>query len=214
MIKSLLTLFIGLTALTLYAQDPHRFDTEIDSLKKLPVPQVENVAVFTGSSSIRLWENLANDCRNFKAINTGFGGSQTSDLLYFVDALVLRYQAPKVFIYEGDNDINAGKSPDVILSTMKKLVAKIHNEQPNTQIYLISAKPSLSRWSLKTQYERFNSLLNGYCQTAPWLHYIDVWQIMLDNKGQPKADIFIADSLHMNSKGYALWKDKICAENR
>jgi hypothetical protein len=32
---------------------------------------------------------------------------------------------------------------------------------------------------------------------------------MLDESGYPKSDIFEDDSLHMNSKGYKLWIEKI-----
>ena len=210
MTKTFLALLLCCGAAFLQAQDPHRFDKEIDSLKQLPIPEAENLAVFTGSSSIRLWEGLTSDCKHLTIVNTGFGGSQTSDLLYFLDELVLRYKAPKVFIYEGDNDINAGKSPDSIMVSMKQLVSKIQAVEPDAQIYLISAKPSPSRWHLKACYEELNSLLKVYCESKPKLSYLDVWQVMLDEKGRPKPTIFVADSLHMNEKGYALWKQQIC----
>jgi lysophospholipase L1-like esterase len=32
---------------------------------------------------------------------------------------------------------------------------------------------------------------------------------MLDSKGNPKADIFIEDDLHMNAKGYEIWQKVI-----
>ena len=212
--KLLLLLFLtGGTLIVVYAQDPHRFDKEIDSLKQLPIPKAENLAVFTGSSSIRLWEGLADDCRQYTAVNTGFGGSQTSDLLYFLDELVLRHNAKKVFIYEGDNDINAGKSPDSILRTTKEVVKRIHQAQPETHIYLISAKPSLARWHLKENYETYNVLLRTYCETEKNLTYIDVWSIMLDDKGALNEAIFKTDSLHLNRVGYQLWKQQICPEN-
>jgi lysophospholipase L1-like esterase len=32
---------------------------------------------------------------------------------------------------------------------------------------------------------------------------------MLDSTGEPMPEIFLDDSLHMNAKGYAIWKKKI-----
>jgi lysophospholipase L1-like esterase len=32
---------------------------------------------------------------------------------------------------------------------------------------------------------------------------------MLGPDGQPKPDIFVADRLHMNAKGYAIWKEAV-----
>ncbi len=208
--KQLLVLLIFTSLLAVQAQDPHRFDKEVDSLKQLAIPEASNSAVFTGSSSIRFWNQLASDCSDYTVVKTGFGGSQTSDLLYFLDELALRFKASKVFIYEGDNDINAGKAPDTILTTMKQVVNKILKAQPTTEIYIISAKPSPSRWHLKKQYETLNSLLKKYCETTKNLTYIDIWHVMLNKKGRPEPSIFIADSLHMNRKGYMLWKNEIC----
>jgi lysophospholipase L1-like esterase len=32
---------------------------------------------------------------------------------------------------------------------------------------------------------------------------------MLDAEGRPLSDIFVADKLHMNAKGYAIWREVI-----
>jgi lysophospholipase L1-like esterase len=34
---------------------------------------------------------------------------------------------------------------------------------------------------------------------------------MLGKDGQPRPDIFVADRLHMNAKGYELWKQIVGA---
>ena len=65
--------------------------------------------VFTGSSSIRFWEDLQERFPENQVLNAGFGGSQASDLLYHLNDLVLRYKPKKVFVYEGDNDIFSKK---------------------------------------------------------------------------------------------------------
>ena len=195
------------------AQDPHRFNEEIEKFAELPVPEGEGLVIFTGSSSIRLWNNLDKDCNEIQAINTGFGGSHMSDLLYFLDQTVLRFKPTKVYIYEGDNDIAEGKEPKAILETAKQITKKILASNSDIEIHFISAKPSPSRWKLKDQYEAFNSLLKAYCDSHEQLFYVDVWNTMLDNNGRPTPDIFISDSLHMNRKGYLLWKDIICKDS-
>ena len=195
------------------AQDPHRFNEEIEKFAELPVPEGEGLVIYTGSSSIRLWNNLDKDCNEIQAINTGFGGSHMSDLLYFLDQTVLRFKPTKVYIYEGDNDIAEGKEPKAILETAKQITKKILASNSDIEIHFISAKPSPSRWKLKDQYEAFNSLLKAYCDSHEQLFYVDVWNTMLDNNGRPTPDIFISDSLHMNRKGYLLWKDIICKDS-
>jgi lysophospholipase L1-like esterase len=162
--------------------------------------------VFTGSSSIRMWRELDNFFPNTHIINTGFGGSQTHHLLIHLDDLVLNFEPSKVFIYEGDNDVNAGKSAEEIISTFKEVTSDIFRNLPNSQVYLISAKPSPSRWDLKEQYLEFNKELKTFADSDPQLTYIDVWTPMLDANGNPMAELFIEDNLHMNEKGYLIWK--------
>jgi lysophospholipase L1-like esterase len=162
--------------------------------------------VFTGSSSIRMWRELDNFFPNTHIINTGFGGSQAHNLQMHLDDLVLDFEPSKVFIYEGDNDVNAGKSTEEIISIFKEITAEIFRNLPNSQLYLISAKPSPSRWNLKDHYLDFNQALEAFADSDPRLTYIDVWTPMLDKEGNPMADLFIEDNLHMNEKGYLIWQ--------
>jgi len=168
-----------------------------------------NSFVFTGSSSVRLWENLQEEFPNIPIINTGFGGSQASDLLIHLDELVIRYSPEKVFIYEGDNDLFSGKEAAQIMEDLNLLVTRIHQKLPETNIVLISTKPSPSRWQLKTSYTVLNDLMRQYATTHDQVNFMNVWNVMLDKSGKPISEIFIADSLHMNEKGYAIWNKSV-----
>ena len=60
------------------------FEGEVRILKELHATAPDtNLILFTGSSSIRLWPNLPQSFPQFNVLNTGFGGSQMSDLLYY-----------------------------------------------------------------------------------------------------------------------------------
>lgn len=203
------SLFVVFACKAVKDPNPHRFDEDMQNFKTIVT--LDNVVVFTGSSSVRFWKDLQEDCPNMTTVNTGFGGSQTSDLLYFIDDAVLRFKPTKVYIYEGDNDIAEGKHPRTILRTTKKVTRKILAANPETEIYYISAKPSPSRWAYKKQYERFNTLLKNHCDKKEELNYLDIWTPMLGDNGRPIAEIFIEDSLHMNRKGYDIWKDVVCS---
>ena len=203
-------LLLSFGTYSVQSQDPLRFKKDIENFSKIKVTEGEDLVVFTGSSSIRFWENLAEDCHATKAINTGFGGSHTSDLLFYIEETVLRFNPVKVYIYEGDNDIAANKNPMDILATTKQVISKIQAHNPTIEIYLISAKPSPARWAFKQEYEALNALFKQYCTDKRDVFYIDIWDDMLDEKGYPNANIFIADSLHMNRDGYLIWRNKIC----
>lgn len=156
---------------TLIGQDPHRFDEDIEEFAKLSKAKGEDLVVFTGSSSIRFWKNLNKNCNGMQVVNTGFGGSHMSDLLYFLEETVLQFQSTQVYIYEGDNDIAAEKGPKDILETTKQIVDKILKSNSDTKIHIMSAKPSPSRWRHKDQYLALNSLLKDYCDNHHQLFY-------------------------------------------
>ena len=191
------------------AQDPTRFQEQIDAYLAESVPAGEALIVFTGSSSIRMWRDLADDFSSHTVINRGFGGSQMSDLLHYADELILRHRPAKVFIYEGDNDIAAGKKAGRILRDAKNLQQRIHNALPDTELYFLAAKPSLARWELKEQYEALNRRLARYADKTDGVTFVDVWTPMLGADGRVLPDIFIDDGLHMNRKGYDIWKEVI-----
>lgn len=165
--------------------------------------------VFTGSSSIRMWKNLQEEFPNAQIINTGFGGSQASDLLTHLEALVLRYEPIAVFIYEGDNDVNAGKSPEVIMKDLDQILQQLHGNRDGISVYFIGAKPSPSRWQLKAEYEAFNKALEGYTGGMINASYVNVWNPMLDASGNPRPELFLGDMLHMKPEGYKIWKEQM-----
>lgn len=160
--------------------------------------------VFTGSSSIRSWDNLQNVFPDHQIVNSGFGGSQASDLLIYLDELVLRYQPKQVFIYEGDNDISFKKKPRQIRLDILQIINNIKAHHSGTNIVLIAAKPSLARWHLRRKYKKLNQKLKRLAKHDPSLEYANVWNIMLNGR-TVREDIFLEDGLHMNSKGYQLW---------
>ncbi len=187
------------------------FQIEVKSLTKR-IDQAgwkPNSFVFTGSSSVRFWKNLQEEFPAIPIINTGFGGSQASDLLIHLDELVIRYSPEKIFIYEGDNDLNAGKEVSQIMKDIDLLVTRILQKLPETNIVLISTKPSPSRWQLETSYTVLNDLMRQYATTHDQVNFMNVWDMMLDKSGRPMTEIFISDSLHMNAKGYAIWNKSV-----
>ncbi len=194
------------------AQNPERFAAEIQKFSDKIITESTRYTVFTGSSSIRMWQSLHEDCPREHLINTGFGGSHMSDLLYYLEETILRFNPDEVYIYEGDNDIAAGKSVKNILETTRSIIERLKAHNPSIKIYLISAKPSPARWQFQKEYEALNMAFHRLCSNEDKVQFMDIWDPMLDQNGRPKSHIFVQDSLHMNSTGYKIWADKICRE--
>ncbi len=195
------------SATMLFGQDPLRFEDEVSAIQKkydtLWDPSARTI-VFTGSSSIRIWNALPELFPGHHVVNTGFGGSQASDLIAYTDSLILKYHPWKVFIYEGDNDLWAGKRPGQVMRDTEEIIRAIKANYPEARIVLISAKPSISRWKLKGKYLRLNRNFQRISRRDSAVDYANIWDTML-LEGKVRADIFLEDGLHMNNKGYELW---------
>jgi lysophospholipase L1-like esterase len=193
------------------AQNPERFRKEVESITSNDQSiDKKNALLFTGSSSIRMWTDMKSYFPKHNIINRGFGGSQTADLIHYFDQLILPYSPKKIFIYEGDNDINSGKTPAEILEANDMLLVLIRDKvSKNVPVYFITPKPSVARWSKKSTYEDYNKMLSTWAGTRKGVTVVDVWTPMLDDKGVVFQDLFLADNLHMNKKGYDIWAKAI-----
>ncbi|HJR75198.1 MAG TPA: SGNH/GDSL hydrolase family protein [Luteimonas sp.] len=178
-----------------------RFDAE-DAAHAPPAHPI----VFTGSSSIRLWTSLAADFPGRPLLNRGFGGSQLRDAVHYADRLAIRYRPRMVVVYAGDNDIDAGRTAQQVHSDFVALIARLRKDLPDTPIVYLSIKPSPLRIAqLPTQREA-NALIAAEAKKWRRVEFVDISTPMLDANGQPRAELFMPDRLHMNAEGYAVWR--------
>lgn len=169
-------------------------------------PPEKNGILFVGSSSIRFW-NTDQDFPGHNVINRGFGGSQTSDVLQYMDRIVLPYQPRLIVLYVGDNDIAAGKSPEEVVHDTKTFFERVRGELPDTRIVYIAIKPSIARWNLIDAMREVNQQIREFARDTPRIDFVDVDALMLNGEGEPREELFIADGLHLSAAGYELWRD-------
>lgn len=178
---------------------------EIDKTQTPP----ENAVLFVGSSSIRLWESLRSDFPQYKIINRGFGGSQFEDVNYFFDEIVTPYKPKKIVLYVGENDIDAKQTAENVLEDFKTFVASRDKNLPNTPLVFISLKPSVLRWQMWSEMTKANNLIKAEIKKHKRIQFADLGTKMLGADGKPFSDIFISDGLHMNAKGYKIWRENL-----
>jgi lysophospholipase L1-like esterase len=186
------------------------FYSEIQHFKKEDSAHFpsKHAILFLGSSSFRKWEDVQKYFPGYTIINRGFGGSSFPDAIRYADEIVFPYQPRQVVIYEGDNDLASSDkiTADSVLNRFKTLFYLIREKLPNTNVSFVSIKPSLSRQKLMPEMAKANSLIQNFLQDKKNAAFIDVFHSMLDKDGTPRKDIFLSDGLHMNAKGYAIWK--------
>lgn len=190
--------------------DPQRFEADIARFEEQDRKQLppEGAIVLTGSSSIARWnDQAAAALAPLTVIPRGFGGSVMHDLLHYLDRVVLVYKPRAVLIYEGDNDTGARPviATEAILADLRQIIARIHQRLPQARIYVLSVKPSIAR---RAHWAAAQQVSEGYRRIAaadPLVHYVDVATPLLEADGSVMKDIFVADNLHLNERGNAIW---------
>src|SRR5690606_32502535 len=123
--------------------------------------------------------------------------------------LVTRYVPRQVIVYAGENDIAEGASPHAVLAAFIRFVQAVHEERPGTPIAFVSLKPSPSRLAHLAAMREANLLVQTWVLAQDGLDFIDVHTPMLDADGQPRAELFVRDRLHLSAEGHALWRQVI-----
>lgn len=190
------------------ASEPRPFEDEIrqfmasDSLHR---PAAGGV-LFIGGSSIRLWPHLAADFRDANVVQRGFGGGELRHVILYAPQIVLPYCPRRIVVYAGENDIFAGRSPEEVLQDYKDFVTLVYERLPRTRIAFAAIKVSRSRWNLADKMRRTNDLVRAYSAADPQLTYIDTYSPLVDPYGAPRDELYAPDSLHLSTKGYAVWR--------
>ena len=190
--------------------DPERFEGAIRQFetqdRSEPPPKV--AIVLTGSSSIARWNEQSHAAlAPLTVIPRGFGGSIMNDVLHYLDRVALTYEPRAILIYEGDNDTASRNAlpTEMILGHLEQIARNVHDALPETRIYIMSVKPSVLRKGVWPNAQKLNAGYRAIADNDPLVYYIDAATAFLDPEGNVMTDIFVADGLHLNDLGNAIW---------
>lgn len=204
---------VALSISSVAAQKDKPFYNDIREFKKKDSAQMppQDAILFVGSSSIRMWDDLQKDFPKKTVINRGFGGSSLPHVIDYADEIIFPYNAKQIVIYAGENDFAASDtvSAQTVAARFQQLFHLIREKQPEVPIVFISIKPSPSRAHLMRKMSEANQLIREFLREHKKTEFVDVYTLMLNDSGHPKEEIFLEDRLHMNRKGYDIWKKAI-----
>jgi lysophospholipase L1-like esterase len=203
-----LSILLLVEACTAPASGPTKFEPEIRAFEHSDrsMPPKPGGVVFVGSSSIKNWTELGGDFPGVPALNRGFGGSTLSDVVRYEDRIVLPYHPRLVVLYAGDNDLEEGRTPDQIVADYRVFVMRLRLALPSARLVFVSIKPSPSRRAFMHLAREANRRIKSEIARDSLSTYVDVFTPMLNADSQPRPELFLEDSLHMNREGYLLWR--------
>jgi len=188
------------------AAQEHRWEASIQEFEaqdREAMPEPGQV-LFTGSSTIVYWK-LDRHFPELDALNRGFGGSVIADLNHFFERVVTPYRPRAMVVYSGDNDVSRGLDADEVLADFKTFREKVRTALPETSMYYLSIKPSVSRWEAWPIMREANARIAALAADDPLLYFVDTATPMFGEDGTPNADYLQSDGLHLNEAGYRIW---------
>ncbi len=211
-LKWFLFLFLLANLLNAQEQKPPFWD-DIQAFKKqdsIKLP-LKNSILFVGSSSFTNWKDVQDYFPHYIIINRGFGGSTLLDQIRYANDIVFPYKPKQIVIYCGENDLAASDNVtgEIVFKRFTTLFNLIRKKLPDVPVVFISLKPSPSRWQLRNKMITANEQIKKFLKTKKKTAFVDVYHKMLSAEGTPMKEIYLEDNLHMNPKGYAIWKKLI-----
>lgn len=172
-----------------------------EAADKISPPPARGIE-FVGSSTMVKWKTLTEDFPGLPVFNRGFGGSQSSDVLFYLDRVILAYKPKTIVFYAGDNDLGAGKKAEDVIATWAKIMARLTQELPDTKIIYLSLRPSLKRLALLDEQKKTNEGIKASIEGKANVRFVNLTPALTDKEGKPNGALLVEDKLHLNAEGY------------
>lgn len=175
------------------------------------LPQSANSIYFLGDSLTDgcEWSELFS---NSKIKNRGITGDTSEGVLKRLNQ-INKSKPQKIFIMIGINDFLDNTETTKILDNYQKIITTIRADSPKTKIYIESVLPlnfeldKTKRPINNQNISDFNNNLKNFSDNSN-IFYIDLYSKFLNLSGQLDQQ-YTFDGIHLNGKGYLIWKNEI-----
>ena len=168
--------------------------------------------VFIGDSITQGWEKEGASLwqrhyKQYKAINLGYGGDRTENVLWRLQHGEVDGLKPKVAVLMvGTNNTgHRQEDPKTTAAGVKRILDELRQRLPATKILLLAIFPrdEFADGAARRINDGVNALLPGFADKRH-IFFLNVNQAFLDKDGVLSREI-MPDLLHPNEAGYARW---------
>lgn len=188
--------------------DQQLYERDIRILEKRYIREHINPVVFYGSSSIRLWRGLQKEFPEYEILNLAFGGATLEYCIHYFDRLVKPVNMRSFVFYAGDNDIGIGRLPGEIFTLFQEFYEMFRENFAATRFTYVSIKPSPDRFPAVERIQVTNRLIKEFLAKEENTFYLNIFDAMMNGNGNVREELFLPDGLHMNTKGYDVWRER------
>ncbi|HVU32760.1 MAG TPA: GDSL-type esterase/lipase family protein [Opitutaceae bacterium] len=164
--------------------------------------------VFVGDSITEGWSTLSRDFADLhvKVVNRGIGGDTTPNLLYRLDSDVLAVRPRALVILIGTNDLGEHTSPEDIAANLRELRTRIRSAYASIPIAWCLVMPRGGGDRFPERVRQLNVLIRDVVRGDDGIVICDTYTPFAQPDGTSIPEYFKPDRLHLNAKGYAVWR--------
>ncbi len=169
--------------------------------------------VMIGDSITHYWEKQPSYAERFgpyHTLNLGFGGDRTQNVLWRLQHGEVDGIAPKLVTLMIGTNNTSRDTPEAITAGIQAIVAELRQRLPESKIVVLSVFPRSNPRTAGDfeQVKAINQLLPSIADNKRVFH-VDINRHFLDENGQPRAELYGRDLLHLSNKGYDVWYEAL-----
>lgn len=181
---------------------------KLSQFQLLPISNADLVFLGDSITDECEWAELL---ENPRIKNRGISSDTTMGILHRLEDIVIA-QPAKIFIMVGINNlIHYQQTSDAILADYRKILTKICDRSPQTEIFIQSVLPinriksglNISNRAIVNLNSALQELAIEYSLT-----YIDLFSHLSDGQNQLN-ECYTLDGVHLNGQAYSIWKQVI-----
>jgi lysophospholipase L1-like esterase len=165
--------------------------------------------VFYGASNFTLWKTMERDLDPFVLQNHGFGGSTDDLLRRCAPRLLFPYRPSVAVVQTGSNDLAFGRSLDRVLADKFSMFDGFCTALPATRFIIMSGLPLPGRAELWEATQSINAAISSYAADHDLVSFADATEVLLDERGGFRPELFRQDGIHLIGAGRAEWSKVI-----
>lgn len=190
-----------------------RHEEKLAEARKLVAAGRGPEVVFIGDSITQGWEKEGREIwqrhyAGYHALNLGFGGDRTENVLWRLQHGELDGLEPKVAVLMiGTNNTgHRAENPETTAAGIKRLVDEIRQRLPAAKVLLLATFPRGEKPddSLRDINERVNRIIAGQADGRS-IFFLNINAALTGPDGTLSKDV-MPDLLHPSAKGYAIWQ--------
>ncbi len=163
--------------------------------------------LFVGSSSIRLWSDIATDMAPYHAIQRGYGGARWTDVAIFAERLITPHKFRAVVFFVA-NDISGAPNdctPAEVAGLFAHVLAEVRKHNADAPVFYIAVTPTESRFKVWPTTQAANTAVRALCERSKNTYFIGTESVFFNANKKPRPELFRTDKLHLARDGYILW---------